>query len=91
MRPEWPITKAKRGERGEGRVESGGEAQTKGFVRDKPERLERANETKAMGRAKNQIRDVHCSGIVQVELQVCLRPPSRLTAQTTLGPHGGFP
>ena len=69
----------------EGWVESGGEAQIK---RDKPERFERANEAKAMGRAKNRIRDVHCSGFVQVELQVCLRPPWRLTAQTPLGPHG---
>ena len=67
----------------------GEKLKSKGFVRDKPERLEQANETKAMGRAKNQIRDVHCSGIVPVEQQVCLRPPSRLTAQTTLGPHDG--
>ena len=42
--------KQKGAEMGEGWVESGGHAQIKGFVGDKPERVERANETKAMGR-----------------------------------------
>ena len=59
----------------------GEKLKSKGFVRDKPERVEQANETKALGRAKNQIRDVHCSGIVQVEQQACLRPRWRLTAR----------
>ena len=53
----------------------GEKLKSKGFVRDKPERVERANETKAMGRAKNRIRGVQCSGFVQVEQQVCLKPP----------------
>ena len=39
------------------------------------------NESKELGRAKNLIRNVQCSGFVRVEQQVCLRPPWRLTAQ----------
>ena len=77
-------------EEGEGWVElKGGEKlQSKGIVRDNAQRFKRMNESKALGRAKNLIRDVQCSGLVRVEQQVCFRPPWRLTAQIHLNPHG---
>ena len=58
-------------ERGEGWVESEGEAPIKGGCT-----------------RQTQIRGVQCSGFVQVELQVCIRPPWRLTAQIHLDPYG---
>ena len=66
--------------------------QSKGIVQYNAQWFQRMNESKELGRAKNSIRDVQCSGFVRVEQQVCLTPmaansadsfesPWRLTAQ----------